>query len=88
MKPFPGVPLWKLCFEGKLMEAKAALESGEDPNTRTPEWTVNFGDGETRPGPVNATGLILAACEGENAIVKLLLEQPALDPNCYVFAFS
>ena len=103
----PGVPLWKLCFEGKLTEAKAALasgedpnirscnnnnnnnnKSGEDPNTRTPEWTVNFADGDTRPGPVNATGLILAASEGENAIVKLLLEQPAVDPNCYVFDFS
>ena len=78
------VPLWKLCFEGKLIEARAALANGEDPNTRTPEWTIDIGDGETRPGPVGATALILAASEEHNDIVKLLLEQPAVDPNCYV----
>ena len=84
-------PLWKLCFEGKLDEARAALANGEDPNTRSPEWIISCGNGETRPGPVNATPLILAAAakpfkEGHIAIVKLLLEQPGVDPNSYVFA--
>ena len=83
------VPLWKLCFEGKLIEARAALANGEDPNTRTPEWMINEGDGEIEnAGPVNATALILAASAGHNDIVKLLLEQPAVDPNCCVFALS
>ena len=59
------------------MEARAALANGEDPNSRSPD-----------PGPVNATPLILAALEGHLAIVKLLQEQPEVDPNSYVIAFS
>ena len=70
------------------MGVKIALANGEDPNSRTPEWTIQFRDGVTRPGPVNSTGLILAADEGHLEIVKLLLEQPGLDPNCYVRLFS
>ena len=81
-------PLWKLCYKGKLIEARAALANGEDPNSRSPEkWTVQWSaDGGVGDGPANATGLILAAMEGHNAIVKLLLEEPGVDPNCYVFA--
>ena len=71
------------------MGVKIALANGEDPNSRTPGWaTIQFSDGETRPAPVNATGLILAASEGHLEIFKLLLEQPGLDPNCYVRPFS
>ena len=81
-------PLWKLCFEGKLIEVREALAIGEDPNTRSPEWMISTGDGETRPGPVNATGLLFAAMERHTAIVKLLLEQPGVDPNIHVFAFK
>ena len=82
-------PLWKLCYKGKLIEARAALANGEDPNSRSPEkWTIQWSaDGGVGDGPANATVLILAAMAGHNAIVKLLLEQPGLNPNCYVFAY-
>ena len=97
-------PLWKLCFEGNMFKVLAALANGEEPNIRSVERTISTGTGDTRPGPVNATGmfqnnnpifstinrlnatgLVLAACEGHTAIVKHMLEQPGLNPNCYVF---
>ena len=59
-------PLWELCRDGKLAEARAALARGEDVN---------------RQGSNGRTALMRAVWHKHNSIVKLLLDQPAVDVN-------
>ena len=59
-------PLWQLCRDGKLAEARAALARGEDVN---------------RQGSNGRTALMRAVWHKHNSIVKLLLDQPAVDVN-------
>ena len=59
-------PLWHLCSQGNLAEVRAALARGED---------VNY----TNPG--GWTALMNAVENKHNSIVKLLLDQPAVDVN-------
>ena len=58
--------LCELCREGKLVEVRSALAGGED---------VNSKDSSGR------TALIIAVLNKHNSIVKLLLDQPAVDVN-------
>ena len=58
--------LWELCTDGKLAEARSSLARGEDVNEKDP-----FG----------ITALMYAVCYKHNSIVKLLLDQPAVDVN-------
>ena len=58
--------LYQLCQEGKLAEARAALARGEDVNNKD-----SFG----------RTALMWAVFRKHNSIVKLLLDQPAVDVN-------
>lgn len=58
--------LWELCMGGKLAEVRAALARGEDVNSKDY-------DGKT--------ALMLAVWNKHNSIVKLLLDQPAVDVN-------
>ena len=60
------IALWELCEEGELTEVRAALARGEDVNSKSED---------------NDTGLMLAIVNGNNSIVRLLLEQPTLDLN-------
>ena len=67
-KIFKMIPLWQLCQEGKLSEVRAALARGEDVN---------------RKNDYNRTGLMGAVLSKHNSIVRLLLEQPTVDLNCF-----
>jgi len=58
--------LWKLCEDGELDEVRAELARGGD---------VNNKDYDGR------TALMCALWEGHNAIVKMLLQQPAVKTN-------
>ena len=58
--------LHQLCQEGKLAEMRAALARGEDVNDRD---------------PTGVTTLMAAVINNHNSIVKLLLDQPAVDVN-------
>ena len=58
--------LWRLCFDGKLDEVRAALARGGDVNDK------NFN---------GYTALMYAVCYGHNSIAKLLLEQPKVKVN-------
>ena len=58
--------LRELCREGKLVEVRSALAGGED---------VNSKDSSGR------TALIIAVLNKHNSIVKLLLDQPAVEVN-------
>ena len=60
-------PLWKSCKLGKVAEVREALARGEDVNGKDKD---------------NQTGLMWAAENKHNSIVRLLLEQPTLDLNC------
>ena len=55
-----------LCEEGRLDEARAALARGEEVNQRD---------------VYGSTGLMLAARNGHEDVVELLLQQPGLDVN-------
>ena len=59
-------PLRELCGEGKIAEVRAALARGEDVNSKD-------SDGQT--------ALMIAVWFKHNSIVKLLLDQPAVDVN-------
>ena len=59
-------PLWELCYDGKLAEVRAALARGEDVNSKD---------------SIGTTALIIAVGRKHNSIVKLLLDQPAVDVN-------
>ena len=59
------VPLWQLCWEGRLQEVRVALDSGRN---------VNSCKG-------NTSGLMGAVGNFHNSIVSLLLEQPTVDLN-------
>ena len=59
-------PLWKLCKDGNLAKVRAALARGEDVNSKN---------------SVGSTALIWAVMNKHNSIVKLLLDQPAVDVN-------
>ena len=63
---FGSTPLWELCRDGKLAEVRAALARGEDVNSK-------YSNGS--PALMCAVG-----CK-HNSIVKLLLDQPAVDVN-------
>ena len=58
--------LWKLCYDGKLAEVRAALARGEDVNSKDSNGN---------------TALMHAVVYNHNSIVKLLLDQPAVDVN-------
>ena len=58
--------LYQLCQEGKLAEARAALARGEDVNNKD-----SFG----------RTALMWAVFRKHNSVVKLLLDQLAVDVN-------
>ena len=58
--------LWQFCVDGKLAETRSALARGEDVNDKD-----NF----------DHTALMLAIWKKHNSIVKLLLDQPAVDVN-------
>jgi len=58
--------LWELCGDGKLAEVRSALARGENVNEKN-----SIGD----------TALMHAVCFKHNFIVKLLLDQPAVDVN-------
>ena len=58
--------LWELCQEGKLAEVRAALARGEDVNSKD---------------SIGWTALMCAVLKKHNSIVKLLLDQPAVDVN-------
>ena len=63
--------LWELCSLGKVDEARAALNEGEDVNSRN----VNI---------QNGTVLMSVACNASSdhiSILKLLLEQPSIEVN-------
>ena len=60
------VPLWQLCFEGKLERVRFALRGGEDVNSRDED---------------NKTALMWAVEKKHNGIVRLLLQQPAIQVN-------
>ena len=59
-------PLWQLCSEGKLERVRLALRGGGD---------VNSKDGN------NKTALMWAVKKNHNGVVRLLLEQPAIQVN-------
>ena len=59
-------PLWELCDDGELAEVRAALARGEDVNSK---------------GANGDTALMRAVGKKHNSIVKLLLDQPAVDVN-------
>ena len=65
--PIVKVPIWQLCFQGKLPEVRVALAREEDINSKD---------------EFNTTGLMWAVMNNYNSIVRLLLEQPAVDLNC------
>ena len=58
--------LWHLCVDGKLDEVRSALARGEDVNSKN---------------SIGTTALIIAVGRKHNSIVKLLLDQPAVDVN-------
>ena len=58
--------LWQFCVDGKLAGTRLALARGEDVNDKD-----NF----------DHTALMLAIWKKHNSIVKLLLDQPAVDVN-------
>ena len=58
--------LHQLCLEGKLAEVRSALARGEDVNSKDSS---------------GITALMLAVLNELNSIVKLLLDQPAVDVN-------
>ena len=58
--------LHQLCLDGKLAEVRSSLARGEDVNSK---------------GPSGTTALIIAVGRKHNSIVKLLLDQPAVDVN-------
>ena len=58
--------LYRLCVEGKLAEVRAALARGEDVNSKAYDGT---------------TALMGTVWNNHNSIVKLLLDQPAVDVN-------
>jgi len=58
--------LWRNCKEGKLREARQALEAGTDPNTT---------------GDRNMTCLMVAAENNHDQVVALLLAQPGIQVN-------
>ena len=60
--------LWLLCKVGNLKEVRAALARGEDVNSKDDVYS--------------STGLMWAVERQRNSIVRLLLEQPAVDLNC------
>ena len=55
--------LWKNCKEGKLREARQALEAGTNPNTT---------------GDRNMTCLMVAAENNHDQVVALLLAKPGI----------
>ena len=59
-------PLWELCRNGNLAWVQAALARGEDVNSKD---------------SIGWTALMLAVDRKHNSIVKLLLDQPAVDVN-------
>ena len=61
--------MWELCMDGKLAEVRAALARGENVNSKDSE---------------GHTALMNAVCYKHNSIVKLLLDQPAVDVNLEV----
>ena len=58
--------LWHLCVDGKLDEVRSALARGEDVNDKD---------------SIGWTALMRAVWNKHNSIVKLLLDQPAVDVN-------
>ena len=62
--------LWKNCKEGKLREARQALEAGTDPNTT---------------GDRNMTCLMVAVENNHGQVVALLLDQPGIQVNSSLF---
>ena len=58
--------LYQLCMDGKLAEVRAALARGEDVNEKD---------------SIGTTALMFAVLKKHNSIVKLLLDQPAVDVN-------
>ena len=59
-------PLWELCWDGKLEEARSALARGEDMNDKD---------------SCGETALMNAVWVKHNSIVKLLLDQPGVKTN-------
>ena len=58
--------LWKLCYDGKLVEVRAALARGGNVNDKDSNGT---------------TALMWAVIRSHNSIVKLLLDQPRVKVN-------
>ena len=58
--------LWQFCVEGKLAETRSALARGEDVNDKD---------------SIGWTALMRAVWNKHNPILKLLLDQPAVDVN-------
>ena len=58
--------LYQLCENGKLDEVRAALARGGDVNNKN---------------SIGTTALMWAVIKGQNSIVRLLLEQPAVKVN-------
>ena len=65
--------LWELCGDGKLAEVRSALARGDDVNSKN-----SYG----------ITALMHAVENKQNSIVKLLLDQPAVDVNLKDNVFS
>ena len=57
-------PLWQLCRDGHLERVRLALREGENMNSKDED---------------NVTALMWAVKEKHNGIVRLLLEQPAIE---------
>ena len=62
-----------MCYRGEVEGVREALGRGVDVNTRNEgnEWNE-----------WNMTGLMMAATEGHEEVVEVLLAQPGLDINC------
>ena len=56
--------LWELCRDGKTAEVRSSLARGEDVNEKN---------------SIGRTALLLALENKHNSIVKMLLDQPAVD---------
>jgi len=65
--------VWELCRDGKLAEVRSALARGDDVNSKN-----SYG----------ITALMHAVENKQNSIVKLLLDQPAVDVNLKDNVFS
>ena len=59
-------PIWQLCRDGHPEKVRLALRCGEDVNSKDED---------------NVTALMWAVMKKQNGIVRLFLEQPAIEVN-------